>query len=270
MTHDRLTAHFGTQIDSTITSLEAVGPVEAGSTLDEVLEYLFAGLDALENPPANVGRFGISAYVHPYLGISAVILGEVTVSLGADAWIAYGGAVSIDAIFRQIGKSSFGISAVVNDRRNLIALTGATYTANANWSSLQPLGAADGITHGRDVGQVSSTNYGWAAPTYLAGNTWWQVTWASPVAMDEVTLWDYDSEGGYFGTDGRLVFSDGSEEPWTGLPPQTNGTFNNAHGSLTITFTRKTGITWMRVVSDAGGSAPAGLCEVMAFDSEET
>ena len=134
----------------------------------------------------------------------------------------------------------------------------ASYTASRQYSAVYaPQYAADG--------QASNTSGGyatWAVNGWQSGD-WWQVSWSQPQAVDRVVLCDRRASGYYFGSAGRLTFSDGSTVNWSGLPNDCGSTGAN---TLTIEFPRKTGITWMRVVGDTGGGGNAGLAEVFAYD----
>lgn len=128
----------------------------------------------------------------------------------------------------------------------------ASYSAIEEFSaSYDAANAANGYMSTTDNG----TNVSWAANGWTTGD-WWQVDWSVPQRVAQVILYDRGGAPDFFGSSGRLTFSDGSTVSWSGL---TNG------GTLTIDFARKTGITWMRVISDAGGTGNAGLVEVEAF-----
>jgi hypothetical protein len=81
--------------------------------------------------------------------------------------------------------------------------------------------------------------------------------------MTRISICDRRTSGWYFGSAGRVTFSDGSTVNWTGLPNDCGSTGANP---LVVTFPRKTGITWFRVIGDSGGIGNAGLAEVEAFD----
>jgi hypothetical protein len=129
----------------------------------------------------------------------------------------------------------------------------ASYSAIEEFSAgYAAANAANGYYSTTDGG----TGVSWAAVGWSSGD-WWQVDWSVGQSLSRVKLYDRGPGGDTFGTGGRLTFSDGSTVSWSGL---TDG------GTLTIDFTRKTGITWMRVVSDTGGTGNAGLAGVEAFD----
>jgi RHS repeat-associated protein len=137
----------------------------------------------------------------------------------------------------------------------------ATYTAVEQFSSAYaPPYAADGIATNSTAAAMT-----WAANGWSAGD-WWQVDWTTPQRLSRVRLWDRGGTDASFGSSGRLVFSDGSEVPWSGLPNDPGATGANF---LDVDFALKTGITSLRVVSDAGGIGHGGLSEVAAYDTAE-
>ncbi len=134
----------------------------------------------------------------------------------------------------------------------------ASYSASRQYSGdYTPADAADGIT-----GNSSATGMSWAVNGWLSGD-WWQATWTQPQALTRISLCDRRLAGWYFGSAGRITFSDGSTVNWTGLPDDCGATGANP---LTVSFPRKTGITWFRVIGDSGGVGNAGLAEVEAYD----
>jgi RHS repeat-associated protein len=134
----------------------------------------------------------------------------------------------------------------------------ASYTASRQYdAAYTPPEAADGIT-----GNTSATYATWAVSGWVPGD-WWQVTWSEPQSLDRIVLCDRRTGSWYFGSSGRITFSDGSTVNWSGLPNDCGSTGQNP---LTIEFARKTGITSFRVIGDAGGFGNAGLAEVEAYD----
>lgn len=99
----------------------------------------------------------------------------------------------------------------------------------------------------------------WAAIGYSAGD-WWRGDWSRPVAIDRIKLYPRGASCDNFGY-GRFVFSDGSE---TSFDVRSHTTSS----PVTVDFTRKTNILWVKIVSDGGGgSCNPGLAEVEAWDT---
>lgn len=217
--HDRRTAHFGTQPDTTITMREALGPLPVGATLDQVLAYLYGGSASLDQFPF----FGVAAFIQPYVNLNAVLLKTQTPSFGVDAWLARGASFGLNSIVKMTWGGSLGVSAYIaagaepwNVVRTPISGT-ATYTAQSFSGSETPDRAANGVTYYDFVGD------GWekASGAYVAG-LWWQVSWSVTQSVNKVILYSARQSGGSplangrFGTTGHLEFSDGSTEPWVG------------------------------------------------------
>jgi RHS repeat-associated protein len=134
----------------------------------------------------------------------------------------------------------------------------SSYSASRIYSgNFTAADAADGITGNSDANGMS-----WAVNTWQSGD-WWQVSWSQPQALNRIELCDRRTAGWYFGSAGRITFSDGSTVNWSGLPDDCGpaGAY-----PLSVVFARKTGITWFRVIGDAGGTGNAGLAEVEAYD----
>lgn len=99
--HDRTLSHFGTQPDTSITLVDAHGPLAAGTTLDQVLAYLYNRAESLNGP-----LFGVDAFIQPYFGLDAVITDEAGDTYALDAWIAGGASFGLDAIVKV--RDNFG------------------------------------------------------------------------------------------------------------------------------------------------------------------
>lgn len=117
--------------------------------------------------------------------------------------------------------------------------------------------AADGIATNSSADRMS-----WAATGHSTGD-WWRVDWAAAQQLDTVRIWDRTGTADYFGN-GKVVFSDGSEVTFTGLPNDP-GTTGAAYKD--VTFPEKSGITWLRVETTGAHAGNLGLAEVAAFRS---
>lgn len=96
----------------------------------------------------------------------------------------------------------------------------------------------------------------WAQGLY-SNNGWWHLEWNVAQWIDHIGLWDRGPTGGgsaFFGTNGHVVFEDGSSETWSGL---TDG------GSVDFSFAGRL-TRWLRIYADAGAREYAGLAEVEA------
>lgn len=110
--HSRADDHFGTQDDTTIILADPIGEYAAGTTLATILADLYDLAAGWEEEPQ--GRFGINAWILPYLTMNAVIRGTQSAAFGIDARISRGGSFGIDAIVRErFVTTQFGISAFI-------------------------------------------------------------------------------------------------------------------------------------------------------------
>jgi RHS repeat-associated protein len=123
-------------------------------------------------------------------------------------------------------------------------------------AGVEPEKAADG---------VANQTTGWLPGPYLVGD-WWKATWSSPQSLTRVRLWDLGFQNDYFGQ-GHLEFSDGSTLNYGFL---LNDPGPNGEDFRELSFPRKSGITWMKVVTDALGTGWPGLTEVAAYDDESS
>lgn len=128
----------------------------------------------------------------------------------------------------------------------------ASYSAisayDGNWVADN---AADGTPPGSGAGNEWAING-------AASGSWWQVDWTQPQSLVRVVLRDRPGAGEWFGNgSGAVTFSDGSTESFSTLAD--NG------DPLTLEFSEKPGITWMRVTSVGAGSGNMGLWEVEAY-----
>jgi RHS repeat-associated protein len=115
-------------------------------------------------------------------------------------------------------------------------------------------------------GKIGNTNAGgwsWQVGNYLVGD-WWRVTWSAPQSLTRVRLWDFEAAGHYYGQ-GHLEFSDASSVTFGPIP---NDAGPSGEDFREISFPRKSGITWMKVVTDSLGFGYPGLSEVEAYDDE--
>jgi hypothetical protein len=138
----------------------------------------------------------------------------------------------------------------VSSSANLLRPTGlATYSSStAHGNQPTPL-AADG-----------NTTTDWSVSARAVG-AWWRVDWSAPQTIDRVQLYPRDGANDNFGI-GTIHFSDSST---VGFDLTS---YTNSSNPLTLDFTRRSGITWMRVVTDnGGGNSYPGLAEVWAFDT---
>jgi hypothetical protein len=254
-THDRRTAHFGTQPDYTITSLDPLGPLPAGTTLDVVLDWLYD----------NMGEF------YPQFGLNAVVQGEQVGLFGLDAYIGrtFTGSFGLNALVEALPIFQFGLDAVIHSPsepwnlvRTPVGSGAATYTAISELgvSGYVAAAAADGMVYHDSSGDA------WRKGGSGVGaiGDWWQVTWGVPQTVNRVVVYDggYQSVGtfanGRFGNTGNITFSDGSSIPYTGL----NDTF------LTFDFAPRT-VTWIRITSTTAGGSACGLAEVEAYNTDQ-
>lgn len=96
--HSRPDDHFGTQDDTTIILAEDFGSYPAGTTLAVVLAGLYGGIEGLSDIPN--ARFGVSAFIHPYFNLNAVIEATAAPTFGIDARISGGATRTINAIIK--------------------------------------------------------------------------------------------------------------------------------------------------------------------------
>jgi RHS repeat-associated protein len=132
----------------------------------------------------------------------------------------------------------------------------ASYSASRHATGYGPEKAADGVAHHLD---------GWLAGSYVAGD-WWKATWTDPQAITRVRLWDLGNQSDYFGQ-GHLEFSDSSS---VNFGPLLNHPGPSGEDFREVSIPRKTGITWMKVVTDSLGYGWPGLAEVEVYDDQST
>jgi RHS repeat-associated protein len=104
---------------------------------------------------------------------------------------------------------------------------------------------------------------GWQVGASTVGD-WWKVTWSAAQSLTRVRLWDFGGIYDFYGP-GHLEFSDGSSLSY-GLLPNDAGPGGEDFSE--VSFTRKSGITWMKVITDGPGAGWPGLSEVEAYDDE--
>ncbi|MFN8520942.1 MAG: discoidin domain-containing protein [Chloroflexota bacterium] len=123
----------------------------------------------------------------------------------------------------------------VSTSANLLRPSGlASYSSStAHGNQPTPL-AADG-----------NTQTDWAVAARAVG-AWWRVDWSTPQTLDRIQLYPRDNASDNFGI-GTIHFSDSSTVAFN-LTSYTNSSV-----PLTLDFTRRSGITWMKVVTDNGG-----------------
>lgn len=100
--HSRLTAHFGTQDDTVIT----VG----SELLSDVLARMFGAAYGIVQPNS---RFGIDAFIQPYLYLEAVLTKAGSSSFGIDARIGRGGTKTLNAVIKNVPRYYFSLNAYI-------------------------------------------------------------------------------------------------------------------------------------------------------------
>ena len=137
---------------------------------------------------------------------------------------------------------------------NVARASGVTVTASSqNTSTAQTaVKAVDGSV----LGYPTDSTKEWATAGGKAGS-WIQLTWAAPVTLSRVVLYDRPNTGDQV-TSGTLLFSDGTSVPVTSL--------TNAGSATTFTFAART-VTSVRLRIDAVSAATAnvGLAEFEAW-----
>lgn len=261
-THDRRELHFGTQLDTTITTTEALGPLPAGTTLDVVLAYLYGNV-----PNADL----------PYFGLDAVIYKAAAATFGLDAYIGTPNedTFGLTAILKrnQLFNDEFGLDAFIlaaPEAWNLVQSPmgggNATYTAISE-RTVPPYANPGAYANDAANGIQYHDFFGDAWQTVAAGaiGDWWQVTWSIPQTVNRVVIYDgsRQSDGtpftaGRFGNTGNVTFSDGSSVPYSGL----NDTF------LVLDFAPRN-VTWFRVTSTTAGGSSCSLSEVEAYNTDQ-
>jgi RHS repeat-associated protein len=113
------------------------------------------------------------------------------------------------------------------------------------------------------INNLGDPGNGWQLAGYIVGD-WWKATWSAAQTLTRVRLWDFYLGGDFYGQ-GHLEFSDGSTVSFGPLP---NDAGPGGEDFREVSFARKSGITWMKVVSDSLGTGYPGLSEVEAYDDE--
>lgn len=131
----------------------------------------------------------------------------------------------------------------------------ATATSSGSWSGQGPDKAINGVISGHPYDSQQE----WAL---FVTTGWIELTWASPVTIDKVTLYDRPNTADNI-TGGTLTFSSGAAVSVGALP---NGWTLASPSGLEVTFTERT-VTWMRFTVDTAlaGSTSSGLAELQVW-----
>ncbi len=188
-------------------------------------------------------------------GGTAVTLSSPTVAKPTFTAPATAGTLTFSLVVKDAANTSAAdtVSIVANaaGTTNVARTAGTTVTASSqNTSTTQTAAkAVDGSTLGHPVDYTKE----WATVGGKAGS-WLQLTWASPVTINRVVLYDRPNTNDQI-TGGNLAFSDGSSV--------AVGSLNNAGAGTTVTFTART-VTSLRlnITSVSSATANVGLAEI--------
>ena len=146
------------------------------------------------------------------------------------------------------------VSAVAPTVINVARASGVTVTASSeNTATTQTAAKA---VDGSPTGYPTDYTKEWSTVGGKAGS-WLQLTWATPVTLSRVVLYDRPNTSDQI-TAGTLLFSDGTTAPVTSL--------TNAGTATTITFTPRT-VTSVRlqITTVSSTTANVGLAEIEAW-----
>jgi len=112
--HYRDRDHAGTQDDTTVVLAEGIGQYPAGTTVHDVLLSLDLRLATIGSTNRHVDGFKVDAFIQHYAHLNAVIFrSSGTQTFTADAWFAFGGSFTINAVSRETRGASFTANAAI-------------------------------------------------------------------------------------------------------------------------------------------------------------
>ena len=139
---------------------------------------------------------------------------------------------------------------------NVARVTIPAVTVTASTQDIAAGQGVDNIIDGSTLGYPVDDSAEWSTIGGHAGS-WAQITWASPVTINRVVLYDRPNTDDQI-TGGNLTFSDGSTV--------TVPSLNNGGAATTVTFTSRT-VTSVRlnITSVSGSTQNVGLAEMEAW-----
>ncbi|GAA5913245.1 hypothetical protein JCM8208_003245 [Rhodotorula glutinis] len=144
---------------------------------------------------------------------------------------------------------------LVNFARQVQAISASTAATATSQTADK---AVDGVVNGYKEDGSGDYTKEWATDHQGAG-AWLQLTWSSPVTLNQVALFDRLNLNDFV-TNATLGFSDGSVV--------SMGSLNNAGAAVYVNFTaRATTSLRFTVVSVSSATSSAGLAELQAFNN---
>lgn len=217
-------------------------------------------------PTANAGT-DLSGVVNTKVSLNGSASSDSDGSIASYKWTVTSSPVAVtlssDTVagptFTPTAVGSYVFSLTVVDNKGLASLTADEVTVTVSATPAQPTNVASGSTptgcsantaggqtlakavDGVAQGYPADYTKEWASVGGKAG-CWIQLTWATPVSISKVVLYDRPNADDQV-TDGTLTFSDGTSQA-VGALTNTGLTAGMAAG-VTVTFTPRT-VTWVK------------------------